>query len=356
MATPQGRSEEQTPPSIDDIIQWNLEQLHFLGDLDFSTNFPTIDFFDHAFESTPLGGKEIEDDGDEVEVALKEINADYERVEARMQYMQKHETLLKDTEKEVHRRLLVAGKPRGDIENLVKNGTSLRQQISELHNLQTQHGKKRSNTVAASIHYGPMSSRRKAGVYLPICGTLAEFERMARVYLGNLKSSYEKIEEIYHEGQAWAYLLKRKPRVAGGGSGKYVKLETEADYRHLIVQMTRPGELVNLVLTQEGWPVKTEPDQGRKKRMQQRGGVDSLFDDIDLCRDLENFGKGQIRAAKESDLEKFAAAAEKLRIQKKKRDDMQTSRARHDQERVEHDRSRRASRDAFQSSVEKGRI
>ncbi|KAL8734100.1 MAG: hypothetical protein Q9181_003308 [Wetmoreana brouardii] len=354
----------QQQPTTDEIIDWHLEQSVYFGESGCTTSFPTAQFFKNNDEARIDVNVAVtdgcsasndlledvmmhEDDWPEtLRHAVADFTSEFDRVEGRAEYMQAHKPLLVETHNEVHCRLTAAGMTQGDIDRYSTTQAGLRQKISYLFDLENGISKPTQNVLSGHICYGSASDSRRAEVNLNTKGSLGEFETCVEVYLKSLKDPFTKLEEIYYEDRKWKYRL-RPVVVSKEVRDRFVQLVTQRDYEIMIREVLRCGG--DLLLTQEDWldPPETgvgegsEEDQENETYQPSPQGVDTLFDDMDLYRDLERYGKGDLKSADQAELDELAAAA---RVLAEEEEAMEVSRARHDQARVAHDAARRAQR------------
>lgn len=246
----QDNTEGQQPPSVDDIINWHIEQSINLGTIGWTMNFPTADFF-KDFDPAPFAEAATFDgdiDTDILDAALHEFAAEQERLIDRMNVMEANRPLLEATELEVHRRLLQAGKTQQDIDHYIREKTRLGRKIEDLYRLQYPDPPK--NYVEAFINYGPAHNRRSAEINLDINGSLANFESSIKITLECFRDMWEPLASVHHEGSSWKFQWKPKDK-SGKTEEKWFPLETERDYKDLIRQATSPSkEQYTPVLTQ----------------------------------------------------------------------------------------------------------
>lgn len=237
-------------PTIDEIIQWHIEQAHCMGELGFTTNFPDAENFQHPGFDPNFDFNAVTSSLGDLDRAVNEMIKDYERVKCRATYISfnQHQPLLKKTKEEVHRRLLAAGKTQEDIDDYNSSGTSLRDQISDLQRLKA--GKKPvQNTTEAWVHYWADAGRKQRQKYrinLQINGTLHHFHVDIAGLMDSLRDYSQRLEDFYDQSRPWRYqLVSRKHSLA---TAAFYPLTTEHDYRLLIQQNKKEG--VTAVLTQ----------------------------------------------------------------------------------------------------------
>ncbi|KAI4174270.1 MAG: hypothetical protein LQ343_002408 [Gyalolechia ehrenbergii] len=328
MDSNQGVPNSQQPPSIDDIIEWQHEQSLCLGETGYNTRFPTADFF----ATTPIANAPARDfdDPDLLENAVEDFTTEYERVIHRMEYMKANKPLLIETENEVHRRLLKAGKTQQDIGRYISKGTSLRHKIDDLYDLQDRDSRSERNTLPALIYYGSVFNKRKTTINLPVDVSLAVFRDLVKVYLECIKDVNESLESIYYEDRPWKYQLKSTASSVQVDE-TVLPLEIEYDYTNLVRKMKSPGSSAFiLVLTQEDWPGEKKTQRKRTQLYEEQNGnpppdrmddgIESLFDEVDFANDLAMFSRGQVQLADEEALEELARAAQDLDRERMDRD------------------------------------
>lgn len=246
----QGDAHAQQIPSINDIINWHVEQSINSGRIGYSTNFPTSDLFNvdpKLFENAATF--DSDDVSDILETALNDYAAEHDRAIDRMGYMDAHPELLVEAEAEVDRRLAQAGRTQQDIDGYASGGRVLRRKIEDLYNLENPSPRKK-NAVAAYIYYGTSENRQSADINLHISGSLAEVKSSARTYLNCIRDTWQPLDAIYDENGLWKYKWKAKDK-AVKITEEWFPLESEHDYKILIQQATNPSrEPFSVVLTQ----------------------------------------------------------------------------------------------------------
>lgn len=239
---------EMEEPTIDEIVQWHIEQAHCMGELGFTTNFPDAENFQHPGFDTNFNFDAVTSSLGDLERAVNGMIKDYERVKYRAAYISSNQSLLEKTKDEVHRRLLGAGKTQEDIDNYNSSGASLRDQISELERLKS--GKEPAqNTTEAWVHYWADASRKERRKYLinlKINGTLHHFHIDMAGLMDSLKDCSQRLEDFYDQSRPWRYQLVFKKHSLA--TAALYPLNTERDYRDLIQQNKTEG--VTAVLTQ----------------------------------------------------------------------------------------------------------
>lgn len=235
-------------PTIDDIIEWHHEQSLCLAETGYSTRFPTADFF--ATDPFPDTTFSDFNDPDILQSAVEDLSAEYQRVINRMEYMKANKPLLIETENEVHRRLLKAGRTEKDIGRYISKGDSLREKIEDLYKVEHRGSESAKNTIIAYIYYGSGFNKRSVKINLPVHGSLAEFRGLVKVYMGCIKDVNEPLNAIYYNDRLWKYQFKSKMKSVKADE-KLRPLEIERDYTNLIRQMMSPGSAAfSVVLTQ----------------------------------------------------------------------------------------------------------
>ncbi|KAL8837447.1 MAG: hypothetical protein Q9170_002533 [Blastenia crenularia] len=311
--------QHQQSPSIDEIIEWNHELSLSLCEVGYTTQFPTADFF--ASNLYPDSANCNFDSPDLLENAVQDFTAEYQRSIDRIHYMDANKPLLAKTESEVHSRLLEAGKTEKDIGRYVADKTVLRHKIDTLYELQDSSSNIASNSKPAYLYYGSSSNRRFTKTNLPVHGSLAVFREQIKVYLGCIKDVNESLESVFHDSSPWKYKFKPKMQSVKVGE-QWRPLETERDYVNLMRQMMNQASAAfHVVLTQKDWPdrMKAKERQGQRNPLQHyttkysaSEGVESLFDNVDLCNILEQYGRRQVRSADDAALEELATASRAL--------------------------------------------
>ncbi|KAL9013170.1 MAG: hypothetical protein Q9173_002123 [Seirophora scorigena] len=347
----QSDAHAQEIPSINDIIDWHVEQSINSGRLGYSTNFPTSDLFNvdpKLFKDAATF--DSDDVSDLLETALNDYAAEQDRAIDHMGHMDAHPELLVEAEGEIDRRLAQAGKTQQDIDGYASGERVLRRKIDDLYNLENPSPRKR-NVVAAYIYYGTSENRHSADINLHISGSLAEFKSSARTYLNCIRDMWQPLEAIYDEDGLWKYKWKPKDKVVKIKE-EWFPLESEHDYKILIQQATNPSrEPFSVVLMQEVKPNATKPKNGthgsndiqeedqNPDDMPPPMPSDMHFffdDDFDLLRDLEACDvEGSINGKYEAE---FGALVDAYKAMKER----EASRALNDQKRVDHDTARRA--------------
>ncbi|KAL8699114.1 MAG: hypothetical protein Q9201_006183 [Fulgogasparrea decipioides] len=324
----------QQQPTTDEIIDWHLDQSLYFGESGCTTSFPTAHFFkndDEVRTDVNIGVTDScstsndlfedvmmhDDDWPELlENAVADFTSEFDRVKSRAEYMQAHRPLLVETHNEVHRRLMTAGMMQGDIDRYSTTQAGLRQKISHLFDLENGNSKPTQNSISGHICYGSAYDSCRAEINLNTEGTLGELNTCLKVYLESLKDPFTKLEEIYYEDRSWKYHLRsvvesKKVR------DKFVALITQQDYEIMIQEVLKYGG--DLLLTQDwldpcrrGLGEGSEEQQGNELHQGSPQGVESLFDEVDMYRDLERYGRGELRSADQADLDELAAAARAL--------------------------------------------
>ncbi|KAL9046886.1 MAG: hypothetical protein Q9214_000401 [Letrouitia sp. 1 TL-2023] len=305
----QGQPFEIEEPTIDEIIQWHIEQAHCMGELGFTTNFPDAENFQHPGFDPKFDFNAVTSGLGDLDRAVNEMTKDYERVKSRATYITSNQPLLKKTKEEVHRRLLAAGKTQEDINNYNNSGTSLRDQILDLQRLRTRKGPAQ-NTTEAWVHYWADASRRERRKYrinLQINGNLHDFHVDLAGLMDSIRDCSQMLEDIYDESRPWRYQLVSKQHSLA--TAAFNPLVTEHDYQILIQQNMKEG--VTAVLTQEDDP--QEPSAAKQSLMDEDEDDDDefghLFDPIDWRNEVRRFRAGGKMNATQEDLEEVARAS-----------------------------------------------
>ncbi|KAL9613311.1 MAG: hypothetical protein Q9167_002132 [Letrouitia subvulpina] len=300
---------EKGEPTVDEIIQWHIEQAHCMGELGFTTNFPDAENFQHPGFDTNFNFDATTSSLGDLDQAVNEITEDYERVKSRATYIISNPPLLEETKKEVHRRLLAAGKTQEDIDNYNNSGTSLRDQISDLERLKA--GEEPApNTTEAWVHFWAgvgRKERQKYRINLQTNGTLHHFLIGMVGLMDCLRNYSQRLEDFYDESRPWRYQLVSKKHPLA--TAAFNPLTTEHDYRLLIQQNKKEG--VTAVLTQEDDPL--EPSAAKQSPMDEDEDDDDefshLFDPINWNDEVRRFRAGEKMNASQEDLEEVARAS-----------------------------------------------
>ncbi|KAI4214710.1 MAG: hypothetical protein LQ351_002783 [Letrouitia transgressa] len=300
---------EMEEPTIDEIVQWHIEQAHCMGELGFTTNFPDAENFQHPGFDTNFNFDAVTSSLGDLERAVNGMIKDYERVKYRAAYISSNQSLLEKTKDEVHRRLLGAGKTQEDIDNYNSSGASLRDQISELERLKS--GKEPAqNTTEAWVHYWADASRKERRKYLinlKINGTLHHFHIDMAGLMDSLKDCSQRLEDFYDQSRPWRYQLVFKKHSLA--TAALYPLNTERDYRDLIQQNKTEG--VTAVLTQGDEP--QDPSAVEQNLMDEDEDEDDefghLFEHIDWKNEVRRFRAGEKMNATQEDLEEVAGAS-----------------------------------------------
>ncbi|KAL9581915.1 MAG: hypothetical protein Q9212_003609 [Teloschistes hypoglaucus] len=334
---------EKQQPSVDDIIDWHIEQCHDLGELGYSINPPTIEEFNANILTNPSPPPFWDDPLDEDDLAelekeaLNDLNEDINRTEERNEYIRTHPALIAETQQEVHRRLVAAGKSQSEIDCYDTEQTPLRLRILDLHNHENGWFLGDKKTVPASLRYFDGSIQRSTRINLNPRDSLSEFERNAKGCLQSLQNPYRKLEDIYHEGRPWRYGLQ--PATQASPVGKdFCTLRSARDYQNLISMVLTHG---SAVLTQEeehnAEILSPRQDSGEEEDMATWSFSPGLLETFRLL------GTREIDMDNRAFLADFAAEARAQRVINSN-EEMMASRARHDQERVARDNDRRVMR------------
>ncbi|KAL8990400.1 MAG: hypothetical protein Q9177_000942 [Variospora cf. flavescens] len=353
MDSPRNSSGAQRTPSINDIIDWHVDQSINSGRLGYSTNFPTGDFFDvdpgcFAAKTEPFDSEDV---SVIMETALNDFIAEHGRAIEHAEYMNTHPELLVEAENEVNRRLAQAGRAQQKVDSYASGEGILRRKTEDLYKLENA-GPGKTNVVAATLYYGPPDDRHRADINLHIHGSLAELKSSAKTYLDCIREPGEPLETIYDEDAPWKYKWKPKDK-AVKVKEEWFPLESERDYRILIQQATSASrEPFSVVLMQElrPAPANAKKDTQAAIDIQEDQPQDQdefpppmpsdmhyfFDDDFDLDRDLEACDvEGSISGKYEAEFEQLADAY-------KARKEREASRVLNDQKRVDHDTARQA--------------
>ena len=337
-------------PSVEDIIDWNLEQALFTGEHGFTTDFPDPESIVSAWRNANIDpSKDLtlhESDLPEIlRDAVDHLTSDYDRTVEQNAYLKANRNKRAETQQKVHERLMAAGNTKRDIERMKARKETLRKRIIQLHEVENGPTERPKQTVKACIVYGHLSNRRRADIALNPEGSLGDFEDSVKTYLECLKSPYSKLEEIYHETRYWKYRLspRKISRVVKEG---FFELGTQRDYENMIRIFLQHGG--RLYLTQEDYldnlALNTSKDSSAEAelvvpREPSSGGIEALLENVEM-RDMAKWVTGEFKAADDAALEAFAAEVRDF----ENAEDMQTARIRNDQARVAHDKARRAHR------------
>ncbi|KAI4103583.1 MAG: hypothetical protein L6R37_003728 [Teloschistes peruensis] len=337
------QQQEQQQPSVDDIIDWHIEQCRNLAELGFTTNPPTIEAFNAHILTNPSPRPFLDDPLDDDDWAklqdetLNEEAEDYNRAEERNEYIKTHPDLVAETQQEVHRRLIAAGKSQSDIDCYDAEQTPLRLRILDLHNLENGWFLGDKKTVPASLMYFEGSIQRSARINLNPRDSLSDFEHNAKSCLQSVQNPYRKLEDIYHEGRPWRYGLQPATQASPVGKG-FCTLRSGRDYQNLISMVLKHGSAVLTQEEEQNSAILTPWwDFGQKEEMA------TPFLSADLLEYFDWLGTREIDMDNRASLAKFAAE-ERAQRSSSSNEEMMASRARHDQARVAHDNDRRARR------------
>ena len=247
LSSDHGDTARGSPPSVDDMIEWNLGQSYLIGDLGFTCNFPTADTVlrnpDHGLDDGKGDGRDL------LEAAINGMEDEYEQVLQRMDIMNSHPAVRIETEHEVDRRLLATKKTQSEIDNHTKEGTTLGHKIEDLYRLEKEQTATTSNVAPAFLLYGPIINPKTVEINLHIDGSLSEFRLMVKDHLKCRADPWTPFESIYHEDRPWKYFFHSK--MQSEKSRPLNLLEEESQYEKLIRQIKAPTTIsLDAVLTQ----------------------------------------------------------------------------------------------------------
>lgn len=230
--------------SMRDVVLWQQEQAHRLGELGFTENFPDPSEIFKTFTTKPAPEHELPvEEGAGMVEAMQETHRAIIQVHRRKILMDNAGPLLARTEKNVDQKLLAAGVPEQELPH-----KSLRQkivQLVELHDPPPQ-----ANFAAVWVAVASSSEGRShmLEVNLPLKGCVAEvYELLDEV----VKAQLSEKGFSYERGGVWKYQLVIRSRFQVL-MDKSLPLETDLDYKLLLQQMSRidDGEVPIAVLTQ----------------------------------------------------------------------------------------------------------
>ncbi|KAI4252082.1 MAG: hypothetical protein LQ352_004481, partial [Teloschistes flavicans] len=341
-------SQQQQQPTVDDIIDWHLEQCYNCGELGFTCEPPTIEAFNANIRinptPAPFGDDPLDDDdwADIDEAAARDAIKEFNRAKDRHEYIISHPALVAETQKEVHRRLLAAGKRQSDIDLYDVDQIPLRLRILDLHNIENGYLEK---TVPASLNYVSGSIQRSTKTNLNAKDSLSDFERHAKCCLESLKTPYTQPEGIHYEGRPWRYRLNPTPWLY---QNDFRILESNRDYQNMISTALKYS--CALVLTQEE---QHEPEILTQEEQQEPDILTSHLSSAEqeenpplisagLLESFKMLGTREIDMDNRAFLADFAAEARAQRASSN--EEMIVSRARRDEARVARDNDRQARR------------
>lgn len=226
-------------PTVQDFIEWHEEQAFRLGELGFTMgSYRDEDFFKQWADVSDL--QEAFSRENCAQEAMEQLHEEAIRLQQRMIIMRGNPNLLAQTEIEVQRRLLQAGKSEPNIERYVKSKVSLRQKIVILNKLEHQTEPREPDGVTAWVYLGA-DLERKIFVNLPIKASLSEVCRLLEgikktemPFLGYPPTGTQSVDAV----SEWKYHLIDKNKSALVNKDP-VRLLTDADYRKMIAQITR---------------------------------------------------------------------------------------------------------------------
>lgn len=354
-----GVPKEQLPPSVNDIIGWLTEQSIDQGTIGWTTNFPEADFFAKNWDAhwtfhantTPFHKDDIPD---MLEAALRKSDAEEERSIDRTEYMKANPALLTETELEIDRQLLQAGKTQQNIDSYNLDEDTLGRKIEDLYRIQ--HPDPPKNYVEGYFYYGPTVARRSAPINLSINDSLGEFESGIKEYIDCLRNKWERLEAIYNEDSPWKYRWVPEDKSVKIKE-VWFPLETDRDYKNLIRHAISPGKAsLHLLLIQKEGPksaqnngtqevTKDSEDPAAPKKwwedddawdLADQGPIDGWerFDLVDDWEPGSAFDKAYLKAVEEM-------ATDATRKTDEARE-MERYRALNDQKRVESNTARQA--------------
>ena len=172
--------------------------------------------------------------------AMEQLHEEAVRLQQRMIIMRANPNLLAQTEIEVQRRLLQAGKSEPNIERYVKSKVPLRQKIVILNKLEHRTEPREPDGVTAWVYLGP-DLERKIFVNLPIKASLSEvcrlLEGIKKTEMTSLGYPPTATQSVDGESEWKYHLIDKNQSVLV--TKDPVRLLTDADYRKMIAQITR---------------------------------------------------------------------------------------------------------------------
>ena len=232
------------PPKVQDFVEWHEEQAFRLGELGFTMgSYRDEDFFKQWADVSDL--QEAFSRKNCAQEAMEKLHEEASRLQQRMTIMQCNPNLLAQTEIEVQRRLLQAGKSEPNIERYANSKVSLRKKIVILNKLEHRTEPREPDGVTAWVYLGP-DLERKIIVNLPIKASLSEvcrlLESIKKAEMPSLGYSPTGTQSVDAE-TGWNYHLIDKDKSALVNKDA-VRLLTDADYRKMMAQITRKGQNV----------------------------------------------------------------------------------------------------------------
>ena len=236
--------------TVDMVIDWMLEQASYTGDLGYSSHFLKPDsLLKHAvvepdrFSSTePCVDRDFFGP-DPVIKAMKRFSAEIEHLKARMNIMMSSQNrpVLIETEKEIHRRLLVAGKTDEDIKRCTLKKTPLRSKIVDWYILLNPING-REETVEVKIYLGERGRKKPVKINLPIHASMEKVYSLLSTHLTVELEALdpEGTKEIRHydASKPWRYQLVTADQTTTVRKAS-IPLLSDADYRKMIYHITR---------------------------------------------------------------------------------------------------------------------
>lgn len=226
-------------PTVQDFIEWHEEQAFRLGELGFTMGtYRAENFFKQWSDVTDLQQAFSRENC--AQEAMEQLHEEATRLQQRMIIMRSNPSLLAQTEIEVQRRLLQAGKSDPNMELHVNSKALLRRKIVTLYKLQHRTEPREADGVTAWLYLGA-NLERKIAVNLPIkaslseaCRLLESIKKMEMSLLGYPPTGTQSVDAE----SGWKYHLIDK-NTSTLVNKDPVRLLTDADYRKMIGQITK---------------------------------------------------------------------------------------------------------------------
>ena len=241
------------PLTMRDVILWQQEQAHRLGELGFTMNFPDPSDIFRPITINPSSEDELPaEDGTALAEAMQETHRAIVQLHQRKIIMDGAGPLLARTEMDVDRKLLAAGALEQDLAD-----KSLRQKIVKLVELKDPPPKKNFATVLVSVASTTRGRGHMLEINLPLKSCVAEvymlLDEVVKALLSEKGLAYER-------GGAWRYQLidQDQSQVLLSTSSP---LETDAHYENMLRQVSKVGyEKAPVAVLTQVWlsPVKIE--------------------------------------------------------------------------------------------------
>ena len=216
-----------------DIILWQQEQAHRLGELGFTMNFPDPSDIFRPITTNPLSEDELSaEDGTALAATMQETHKAIVQLHQRKIIMDGAGPLLARTEMDVDRKLLAAGALERELQ-----GKSLRQKIVQLVELREPPPKENFEVVLVSVASTITGRSHMLEMNLPLKGPVAEVYMLLDEVVKALLS--EK-GFAYDGGGAWKYQLLSQDRSQLLLSTSS-PLETDLHYNTMLKQVSKVG-------------------------------------------------------------------------------------------------------------------